>query len=275
MRLSTLRTTDGTRAARVDGDTLVLLDYSDVKALLEADGLEAAATATGETVALFDADFAPLIPKPDKTICVGLNYADHIKETGRDKPEAPTYFAKYARALIGAFDDIVLPDPSVSVSVDWEAELTVVVGKTLRNASPEEALAAVAGYTIMSDISVRDWQMRTSQFLSGKTFEGMTPVGPWMVTADRLGDGSGLAIRTEVNGVTKQESNTDQLVFNTATILSDLSTIMTLDVGDIVATGTPGGVGRARKPPEFLLDGDELVTTIEGIGHCKNKIVAR
>ena len=271
MRLATIRLDGTTRAARLEGDDLVLLDAPDVGALLRGRG---DATAGGDTVPAATADHAPLVPRPDKIVCVGVNYADHIAEMGREPPGAPTYFAKYARALIGAHDGIRLPPPDVSTHVDWEAELAVVIGRPTRNATREEALAGIAGFTVLNDVSVRDWQRRTTQFLAGKTFEAMTPVGPYLVTTDEVGDGSGLAITSEVDGVVKQSSNTSELVFDALDIVADLSRILTLDPGDIIATGTPGGVGAARTPPEWLRPGSVLRTSIDGIGECVNTCVA-
>jgi len=272
MELVTVRYEDGTRAGRVDGDEIVLLPWPTVKEVLVDDGLaQAAAIDDGPVVARAGTDLAPVVPKPDKIICVGVNYADHIAEMGHETPGHPTYFCKYHRALIGPDDDIVLPPPEVSTSVDWECELALIIGRPVRNASAEEALAAIAGFCALNDVSVRDWQTRTSQFLAGKTFEGLTPVGPGMVTADVLGDGIGLSLSTTVNGEVKQQSSTDQLVFNTVDLVVDLSRIMTLDPGDIISTGTPGGVGAARTPPEFLKPGDEVVVEVEGVGRLANR----
>jgi len=272
MELVTVRYGGGTRAGRVEGDDIVLLEWPSVREVLAEGDLDRAAAADdGPVVARSEADLAPVVPNPDKIVCVGVNYADHIAEMGRQAPEFPTYFGKYRRALIGPNDDIVLPDPEVSTSIDWECELAVIIGRPVRNANPSEALAAIAGYCALNDVTARDWQRRTSQFLVGKTFEGLTPVGPVMVTSDVLGDGSGIPLRTKVNGVLKQESNTDNLVFGTVDIVVDLSRAITLDPGDIIATGTPGGVGAARKPPEFLNVGDEVVVEIDGIGRLVNR----
>ncbi|MGB5759627.1 MAG: fumarylacetoacetate hydrolase family protein [Acidimicrobiales bacterium] len=273
MELVTIRHNGGTRAGRIEQDVIVLLDAPTVKEVLTADGgLGGAATADGgETVAVADADLAPVVPRPDKIVCVGVNYRDHIAEMGREVPGHPTYFAKYARALVGPNDEIVLPPADVSTSIDWECELALVIGRSARNVSGADALAAIAGFCVLNDVSVRDWQRRTTQFLAGKTFEGLTPIGPSLVTSDQVGDGSGLALSTTVNGVVKQESNTSHLVFNAVDIVSDLSRVMTLDPGDVIATGTPGGVGAARTPPEYLKPGDELVTTIEGLGRLVNR----
>jgi acylpyruvate hydrolase len=267
MRLTTIRHAGATRAARVEGDDLVLLNAVDVGDLLRCGGDP---DADGLTIAAAAADYAPLVTHPDKIVCVGVNYRDHIEEMGRDVPPAPTYFAKFRRALVGAHDDIALPAPSVSTSIDWEAELAIVIGSELRHGSPTESMAAIAGFTVLNDVSVRDYQRRTTQFLAGKTFEGMTPVGPDLVTTDVVGDGSGLAISASVDGELKQSSNTSELVFNAIDIVADLSTIITLEPGDIIATGTPGGVGAARNPPEWLADGMVLRTEIAELGACKN-----
>ena len=205
MRLATIRTGDGTHAARVEGDALVELDYPDVGALLRS-GDDALVRAqgdehvTGAEHALDTADFATLVLDPGKTVCVGVNYADHVAEMGRELPEFPTLFAKYTDALIGAHDDIWLP--RVSDMVDWEVELTVVIGHPVRHASPDDAAAAIAGFTVANDISMRDWQNRTLQWLQGKTFEHATPIGPWMVTPDEVGGTApDLELTCEVDGV--------------------------------------------------------------------------
>lgn len=276
MRLVTVRIDGTTRAGRVSGDEIVLLDAPDVRAVLEAGPVTSGSLAVadqGGTLALDGADLAPVMPGPDKIVCVGLNYRDHAAETNHPLPTAPIYFAKYRRALTGPYDPIRLPPPEVSTSADWEVELAVVIGRPVRNAGPEEALAAIAGFTVLNDVSIRDWQTRTTQFLAGKTFEGSTPVGPALVTADEIGDGSGLGVSCTVDGVTKQSSNTDQLVFGPVELVADLSTIMTLDPGDIIATGTPGGVGMARDPQQWLAPGMVVRTAIEGIGEMVNPCV--
>lgn len=272
MELVTMRLDGETRAGRVDGDEVVVLAEASVGDLLAAPGgLAAAAAADGARVPMAEADLAPVIPQPSKIICVGANYRDHIEEMGRQPPSHPTYFAKFARSLAGPSDDLVLPPAEQSTSVDWEGELAVIIGRPTRNVSRADALEHIAGFAILNDISVRDWQRRTTQFLAGKAFEGLTPLGPAMVTTDQIGDGSGLALQTTVNGVVKQDSTTSQLVFDALDAVADLSTILTLDPGDVIATGTPGGVGAARTPPEFLRPGDEVAVTIEGLGQLVNR----
>ncbi|NNF55563.1 MAG: fumarylacetoacetate hydrolase family protein [Acidimicrobiales bacterium] len=271
MKLATLRTTAGTTAALIEEDDAILLSYSDAGAALQAAPFAKLGQATtGESIPLAEAQFAPVVPRPSKIICVGLNYADHIAEMGNAPPSAPTCFAKFADALVGATDRIHLPDPMISAMVDWEVELAVVIGASVRHASVSEARRAIAGYTVLNDISMRDWQKRTSQFLLGKTWEHATPVGPWITGADELGDGSGLAVRCSVNGITKQQSNTSELVFGAVDLVSEISKVITLTPGDIIATGTPGGVGFGRDPQEFLADGNILETEIDGIGKLTN-----
>jgi acylpyruvate hydrolase len=267
MRLTTIRYQHGTRAARVEGDDLVLLDAVDVGAVLRG---VTDPQSDGEVLAAADAERAPLIVRPDKIICVGANYRNHIEEMGRKVPAAPTYFAKYRRALIGSRDDIALPPTDVSTHIDWEAELAVIIGSELRFGSATESMAAIAGFTVLNDVTVRDYQRRTTQFLAGKTFEGTTPLGPDLVTTDEVGDGSGLEIQAEVDGEVKQSGNTAELVFNAVDIVADLSKVITLEPGDVIATGTPGGVGAARTPPEWMSEGTILRTSISRLGECVN-----
>ena len=273
MRLVTVRTAGTTRAGLVSGDEVRLLDAPDVKGVLRAGPVTDGSLPVGESgqsLPLADADLAPVIPDPDKIVCVGVNYEDHIAETGAARPTAPTYFAKFARALTGPRDEIRLPSPEVSTRVDWEVELAVIIGRPVRCATPDEAAAAIAGFAVLNDVSVRDWQNRTTQFLAGKTFECSTPLGPALVTADEVGDGLGLAMGCEVNGVVKQASNTSEQVFGPSEVVADLSMIMTLDPGDVIATGTPGGVGVARSPQEWIRPGDSMRTWIEGLGELIN-----
>jgi acylpyruvate hydrolase len=268
VRLATVRTANGLRAVRVDDQEAVETGDPDLRALLEQpDWTGRAAAAAGPSHPVAGLDYAPLIPVPEKIICVGLNYRDHILEMAMDLPRYPTMFAKYAPALVGAYDDVVLP--SVSSDVDYEAELTVIIGAPARHADAAQAAAAIAGYTIMNDVSVRDYQNRTTQFMQGKTFERTTPLGPVLVTPDELPAG-GLAISTAVDGEVLQSSNTGQLIFGAVDLVRYLSEIVTLNPGDVIATGTPGGVGAARTPPRWLVDGAEMVTRIAGLGECRN-----
>lgn len=273
MKLGTFRRSGTTYAARVDGDAIVELPYADVGAVLaDRDGLGVAAAHLGPAETFDATALAPLIVRPPKVICVGMNYAAHIAEMGRTPPNHPTFFAKFANALIGARDPIRLPPESDSV--DWEVELAVVIGTPARRVSAERALDHVAGYTVLNDVSMRDFQNRTPQFLQGKTFEACTPLGPWLVTADELPSaGAPLRVVCEVDGVVMQDSSTSDLIFGVAELISYFSVIATLEPGDVIATGTPSGVGAGRDPHVFLRRGNVVRTYIEGIGELVNECV--
>lgn len=271
MRLATLRIPTGTVACRVDGDELVELPYPNVVALLSDPGwADAAGGGGGRRHPLAGADLdAPV--RPAKVVCVGLNYRSHIEEMGRPLPEHPTLFVKFADTLTGPYDDIVVP--GASSEVDWEAELGVVIGRPARNVGEAEAAACIAGYTVVNDMSMRDWQWRTTQWMAGKNFEASTPVGPWVVTGDEIGDAADLELSCDVDGVTMQKARTSDLLFKPAAIVADVSRFTTLRPGDLIVTGTPGGVGAGRNPKVFLRPGQLLETTLEGVGSCRNRMV--
>jgi len=271
VRLATVRYEGQTHAARLADDHVDLLAAGDVGALLAAPGgLEAARSASPAAQVPNDAvRTETLIPRPAKVMCIGLNYVSHIQESGAATPEYPTVFAKYARALIGDGDDIMLP--SISTKVDWEVELVVVIGREVRNAEASEAAEAIGGFTVGNDVSARDLQMRTPQWLQGKTCESTTPVGPCMTTTDVTGVDPDLAISCAVDGVTRQSSRTSDLLFKPVELVAYLSHIVTLDPGDLIFTGTPGGVGQSLVPPVFLQDGQTVTTTIEAIGTLVNR----
>ncbi len=273
MKLATIRTAGTTRAVRVDDGTLVDLGLPDVGAVLERpDWRQWAAGASGPTLPLAGADFAPLVPAPSKVVCVGLNYRNHIQEMGRDLPSHPTLFAKFADALIGAGDAIVRPDETDQL--DWEVELVVVVGRRVRRATGVEAEQAIAGFTIMNDVTCRDWQFRTREWLQGKTWDSTTPVGPYLVTPDELPGGvrPTVGLRLSVDGVEMQSDNTGDLLFDPVALVEYVSTVVRLNPGDLIATGTPGGVGHARKPMVFLVGGETLVAEIDGLGRLENPV---
>ncbi|MGW4031020.1 fumarylacetoacetate hydrolase family protein [Streptomyces sp. NPDC004838] len=275
MKLATLRLGDGaTRAVRVEDDSLVDLGQPDVGAVLASPGgLETAATADGRRYPATGTDLAPLVPRPGKIVCVGLNYRQHITEMGRDLPEHPTLFAKFADTLIGAADDI--RRPVETEQFDWEAELAVVVGRPVRRADETRAEAAIAGFTVLNDITCRDWQFRTREWLQGKNWDSTTPLGPFLVTPDEVGGARpALGIRCEVNGQVVQQDNTADLLFDPVDLIRYVSTVIRLDPGDVIATGTPGGVGHARDPQLYLRPGDIVVTEIEGLGRLENRVVA-
>ncbi|MFD7276253.1 fumarylacetoacetate hydrolase family protein [Streptomyces sp. NPDC059862] len=274
MKLATIRRDGATRAVRLDGEVLVDLGVPDVGALLRQDDwAERAAAASGPTYSAAGADFAPVVPAPSKVVCVGLNYRNHIQEMGRDLPEHPTLFAKFADALIGAGDDIVRPEETDRF--DWEVELAVVVGAPVRRARGEEAERAIAGFTVLNDITCRDWQFRTREWLQGKMWDSTTPVGPYLVTPDELPGGvrPSLDVRLLVDGEVMQSDSTGDLLFDPVDLVEYVSTIVRLNPGDIIATGTPGGVGHARKPERYLLGGETVVTEIQGIGRLENRVV--
>lgn len=271
MKLLTFRTATGTHAGRLEGDTVIELPDSDVGAILAAGRLEAVATLDGARHAYADIDLAPVIPHPPKIICVGQNYMAHIAEMGSQRPQYPTLFAKYTCALIGGGDEVVLP--KVSDKMDWEVELAIVIGQGGRHLTVDNAMAAVAGWTVLNDVSARDFQRRTEQWLQGKTFANSTPVGPVMVTKDEL-DASDLALTTEVDGQVMQSSRTSDLLFKPAEIIAYISQIVPLEPGDIIATGTPSGVGSGRKPQVWLQAGQTVTCKVEGIGELVNRCVA-
>lgn len=272
MRLVTVRTEGGTAAGRLEGGEIALLPQRDLGELLALPDWRERAEAPGRRVPAEEASLAPVVPRPAKIICLGLNYARHIEEMGRELPAYPTLFAKFARALIGARDPITLP--RVSEAVDWEVELAFVIGRAARHVPVDTALDHIAGWTVFNDISVRDFQNRTLQFLSGKTFEATNPVGPALVTRDEVSaDGRGLRVRCLVDGQVMQDASTDDLLFGPAEIVSYVSQIVTLEPGDLIATGTPGGVAAGRTPPPWLRPGQVVRTEIEGVGVLENECV--
>ncbi|MDM5333275.1 fumarylacetoacetate hydrolase family protein [Ureibacillus composti] len=212
------------------------------------------------------------VGRPGKIICVGHNFRKHIQEMGRELPSHPVIFAKFANTILGPDDAI--PFYPISEQLDYEAEFTFVIGKQARNVSEEDALDYVAGYTITNDVTYRDIQRRTLQWLQGKTVDGSAPMGPYLVTADEIGDPSGLSMVLKVNGEVRQSTNTDDFVFNVPKLVSFLSGLMTLEPGDVVLTGTPGGVGVAMNPPQFLKDGDVVTIEVDKIGSLENKVLA-
>jgi acylpyruvate hydrolase len=272
MRLLTFRTNGGTRAGRLDGDQVVELADADVGALLARGdgGLDDARNASGGARPLAELDLAPVILDPPKIICVGQNYIAHIEEQGVKVPDYPTLFNKFRRSLVGPNDEIVLP--KVSDSVDWEVELTIVIGKHARHVTAGEAEDAIFGYTILNDTSIRDWQFRTTQWMQGKAFEASTPLGPVVVSRDEV-DAGNLRLWTELDGQVMQDSNTSDMLFKPAELVAYCSQMITLEPGDVIATGTPSGVGFARKPPVFLQPGQTIRCSVEGIGSLVNQVV--
>ena len=268
MRLATVRTKSGeTAAVRLEGGAAVALGATDLADLMRnPNWRKDAAVATGPEIDESGVAFMAPVLAPGKVICVGLNYRTHIEEMGREIPTFPTLFAKYSEALIGPAEDIVLPPESTAM--DWEGELAVVVGSTVRRADAASAAAAIAGYTVLNDVTARDFQYRTNQWLQGKTFESTTPVGPVVVTPDEFDADAELS--TLVDGEEVQRAPLADLVFSPADLVSYISTIVTLQPGDLIATGTPSGVGQGMSPKRYLREGTRLTTRIDGIGVLEN-----
>jgi acylpyruvate hydrolase len=272
MRLVTVRTDAGNRAARVDGDKLTLLPYDDIGAALWADDwAETLPGIEGEQIDADGADLAPVVLRPEKILGVGLNYKSHANEAKMDVTQYPVLFAKFWRCLVGPSDEIVLP--KVSSRVDWEVELGVVIGRSVRHVDEDGAREAIAGFTVMNDVSMRDWQTRTTEFLQGKTFERSSPVGPGLVTPDEIGYAEDLRISCEIDGTVMQDSSTALMLTTPTALISYISQFITLVPGDIIATGTPSGVGAAMEPPRFLSPGQTVRASIEGIGELVNLCV--
>jgi 2-keto-4-pentenoate hydratase/2-oxohepta-3-ene-1,7-dioic acid hydratase in catechol pathway len=215
--------------------------------------------------------FAP-VPRPGKLICIGLNYRDHAAESNMAIPERPVVFSKFSTAVIAPGEPVVLP--ATSAQVDYEAELAVVIGRRAKNVSATRALDYVLGYTVFNDVTARDFQFADGQWQRGKSCDTFAPMGPTIVTTDIVPDPHKLSIKLILNGKTMQNSNTDQLIFGVPELIEFLSQTITLEPGDVIATGTPPGVGFARKPPVFLQPGDEMVVDIESVGKLNNPVVA-
>jgi acylpyruvate hydrolase len=257
---------------------LVDLGVLDVGVLLrDPDWAAAARAALRAPATIYDpatVELAPLVPQPGKIVCVGLNYRAHITEMGRDLPDHPTLFAKWAETLVGADDPIALPPETDQL--DHEVELAVVIGAPVRRARGAAAEAAIAGFAILDDVTCRDWQFRTREWLQGKVWQGTTPLGPWLVTPDELPGGvrPRLGVSLTVNGEARQSDSTADLVFDPVDLVEYVSTMVALAPGDVIATGTPGGVGHAARPPRYLQDGDVVTAEIELLGRQTNVVRA-
>jgi acylpyruvate hydrolase len=227
---------------------------------------------TDERVPLAEVRLLPVVPHPGKIVCVGLNYGAHVEEGGYDVPDYPALFTKFAETLVAAGDPILLPPESAAV--DFEAELAFVIGHPVRRASGASALEAVAGYTAANDISMRDYQYRTAQWLPGKNWAASTPLGPFLVTPDEVGDPHQLHIALELNGERMQSANTSQFIFDVPTLVATISEFIPLAPGDVVLSGTPSGVGYRRDPKILLRDGDRVTVEIERVGRLENPVSA-
>ena len=280
MALIRYSTPAGARLGLVLGDEVAELDlelapHAGVETVLGEDSdarsaLLDRARRTGDRLAL--GELAPLapIPYPRKVFAVGLNYASHLAETGLPQPEVPTIFAKYVNSISGPRDPI--QRPRVSEALDYEGELAVVIGRRCRHVPRERARDVIAGYFALNDVSVRDWQKQSPQWSMAKSFDTHAPTGPWLTFADAI-DPENLELRTLVNGELRQQANTGDLVFDPPDLVAFLSQACTLEPGDIIATGTPGGVGFLMNPPRYLAPGDEVRVEIEGLGALENKVI--
>lgn len=222
-------------------------------------------------IALHDAKLQAPVPRPGKFLGVGLNYADHITETGLEKPEYPTFFTKQSSCVIGDGDAIHLPN--VSDKLDYEGELAFVIGKRCKHVPVEQAHEVIAGFTIVNDVTVRDWQFRTATWTLGKSFDTHGPMGPWLVTSDEINDPHNLDLKTWIDDEKRQDSNTKHMIFNCYELIAYLTQAMTLEPGDVISTGTPSGVGVKMKPRGYLKSGQTVRIEIEGIGTLSNPVI--
>ncbi len=270
MRLITFAYQHEVMAGVLEGEQVYPLPWPDVKALIES-GLDQAisAKAAAHPIPLNQVQLLAPILKPGKIVAVGLNYMDHCLEQGLTPPERPTLFTKFSTA-VNHPDGQIRWDPSLTSKVDYEAELAVVIGRRAYRVSEEDAYAYVAGYTCLNDVTARDLQRADKQWVRGKSLDTFAPMGPVMVTTDEIPDPHTLDIRCWVNGELRQESHTSQLIHNVPKLIAFCSQAFTLEPGDIITTGTPGGVGVFRDPPVFLQPGDEVIVEIQGIGRLRN-----
>jgi 2-keto-4-pentenoate hydratase/2-oxohepta-3-ene-1,7-dioic acid hydratase in catechol pathway len=279
MRLVTFHHNNHIHPGVVSGDKVVSLSsagFHSVLAIVEG-GPEMlkrvkSAMETAPSYPLADVKLLAPIPKPTKIICIGLNYRDHAIESKMEIPKTPTVFSKYPSCTIGKGESIVLPKNSEKP--DYEAELAVVIGKNGRHIPAEKWREYVFGYMNLNDVSARDFQMATSQWMIGKTFDTFAPMGPYLVTDDEVADPHNLDISLTINGETLQHSNTKELIFRIPDLIAYLSSVFTLEPGDVISTGTPSGVGFSYKPPRWLKPGDTVVVKVEGLGELSNPCVA-
>lgn len=282
MKLATFTHAGSTRVGVVEGEELIDLAAAapelprEMCALLEAGPealarVERAVAAARTRIPTDDLHLEAPILRPPKILAVGLNYADHIAESGMETPKHPTIFNKQSTSVTGPYDPVHLP--RASGALDYEGELGLVIGRRCRHVRRERAAEVVAGYLVVNDVSVRDWQFHTPTLTMGKSFDTHCPLGPWIVTADEVGDPHALSLRTWVNGELRQESNTKELIFDSFAIIEYLSTAFTLEPGDVISTGTPAGVGISQKPPQLLIAGDVIRIELEHIGQIENPVI--
>jgi 2-keto-4-pentenoate hydratase/2-oxohepta-3-ene-1,7-dioic acid hydratase in catechol pathway len=278
MRLATFKTAQGASYGAVTGKDIVDLrrylgnQYPDLKTLIEGNALDQAKKYSSEApdYQVSDITWLPVIPNPGKIICVGLNYQEHVVETGRDNTEQPAIFLRLAESQVGHKQPILRPRESTSL--DFEAEIAVIVGKAGRRISQKDAWGYIAGYSCYNDGSVRDWQRHTIQWTAGKNFAKTGGFGPWMVTADEIPPGTKMTLSCRLNGERMQHATTEQMIFKIPKIIEYVSTWTTLLPGDVLVTGTPGGVGARRNPPLWMKPGDKVEVEIDKVGILENSI---
>ena len=278
MKLATFTEAGRTRIGRVDGERVIDLTAAglpgDMLAFLEAgaEAMQRAATVSGPSFALADVTLCAPLLRPPKILAIGLNYQDHIEETGLETPKFPLFFNKQSTAAHGPYTPFHLP--RVSDKLDYEGELGFVIGRRCRHVPRARAHEVIAGFVVCNDVSVRDWQMRAQTFTLGKSFDTHAPFGPWLVTSDEVSNPHALDLKTFVNGELRQSSNTRHLVFDCYAQIETLTQAFTLEVGDLILTGTPSGVGIGFDPKRFLKVGDVVRVEIDGLGHIENQVVA-
>ncbi|MEX2207927.1 MAG: fumarylacetoacetate hydrolase family protein [Myxococcota bacterium] len=282
MKLATFTQAGSTRIGVVRGEEIIDLSAAapelprDLIGFLSA-GSRArqrageASSASGAAIPIVDVKLESPILRPPKFLAVGLNYADHVAESGMEKPRFPTLFNKQSTCVTGPYDPVHLP--RVSSALDYEGELAFVIGKRCRHVPRARAHEVIAGYCVHDDVSVRDWQLRVPTWTIGKSFDTHGPLGPWLTTPDEVGDPHALSIRTLVNGEVRQSSNTKELIFDCYALVEHITTAFTLEVGDVIATGTPSGVGVSMKPPRWLVAGDIVRIEIQNLGFLQNEVI--
>ncbi len=246
--------------------------FSDLKSVIAADAYDEILAGASDPVAVDETELVPVLPNPGKIICIGMNYLAHIEEMGRNRPAYPTLFTRFPDSLVGHGQPIVRP--TASMRFDFEGELAVVIGRTARHVASNQALDYVAGYSCFLDGTLRDYQRHTSQFIAGKNFRHSGAFGPWLVTIDEVADPRNLVLETRVNGKIMQSGHIGDLCFDIGSLIEYVSTICQLDPGDVIATGTPSGVGAAREPQVWLQPGDVVEVEIDRIGVLRNEVMA-
>lgn len=273
MRIARFRHALGIASGLVTEDRVLELGPEEPIELLARglDALRAAGDAARASHVLGDVRLLAPVPNPRKFLAIGINYADHVRETGRAAPTFPIFFNKQVTCVTGPYDPIEIP--RVSSDVDFEGELGIVIGRRCRDVPAERASEVIAGFLVVNDVTVRDWQFRSPTWTLGKSFDTHGPTGPWIVTPDEVGDPQALRIRTLVNGVVMQDASTGEMIFDCAEQIATLSTAFTLEPGDLISTGTPAGVGFVRDPAVFLRSGDVVRIEIDGVGAIENPVV--